>query len=824
MAKTETADPFRQRNLRAGFIGLVLIGGTSLIFVLFISTKTNQISKLSYILDDISTSNSSDGVLLSASFLANNPNGTYPDKSPCYYTRLRKAPKKPDESASNDQKTAKCRKHEPSAKSCEEANKYFNNPNYDPLPRRCSTKNNEDICQVISNSSRELPDFKCDVTVCGGSLVSITKVDAKTGLVASWQDMDPFDVNKVKEMAKKALDEGFSFVFLRCSGFQQVLMFPPKRIQPTVPLKKRININIVVVDSVARTHFFRAMKRSVSAMREIIYDDTIPATVLDFEFFQGISMHTFDNIRPLFSGVTKGNDHFSNVAYTALHPLGIDVLYGHYKKHGYQTMFQEDLCWQDSWGIMLNNLQQHASGQAKWSDFQDVVRKHNVDHFGLTHFSCLVLRGYGRTNPYDYPSEICFNGLHYSKYFFRYIALLTREITQDPNAAPLISYQHFNTGHTPTGTRVTNDDEPLAQFLNAMANDPNTLTIVLSDHGHTRTSYASTDEGQNELYSPFLFMVLPNHVASLLGKQRVEALVKNQQRIFTTLDLHKALMSLHSTDKPSSDYKQAGIFAKIPADRTCSDLPLSPLARCRCEGWDETAEENSPRIKWLAEFAVGTLNDLIQEQYVKGLSDAQSIPGNCVRLLGKSFSSIRQRSKGKSKVTTFDLHVTAHASVPLTEDEVFKVAVSHGDGVYPALKSYSRHSLYNKFKNCADKQVDLKLCICSNKPRTSNTSQYMNEVISSNVFGSKSEVKDISGGCVFLITRSHDGLTLVYEVANLCPVKKQIVFEGSDYYVDISMKLPRTIDAEPNTVHFVISGVRRIMALSYLEFKTRVVR
>ena len=27
-----------------------------------------------------------------------------------------------------------------------------------------------------------------------------------------------------------------------------------------------------------------------------------------------------------------------------------------FKKHGYQTMFQEDNCWHDSWGIVLNNL------------------------------------------------------------------------------------------------------------------------------------------------------------------------------------------------------------------------------------------------------------------------------------------------------------------------------------------------------------------------------------------------------------------------------------------------------------------------------------
>ncbi|EDO37452.1 predicted protein [Nematostella vectensis] len=384
------------------------------------------------------------------------------------------------------------------------------------------------------------------------------------------------------------------------------------------------------------------------------------------------------------------NNHFSRKASKTLHPLGINVLYGHYKKHGYQTIFQEDLCWQDSWGIMLNNLQQHGDGQdngqiplmdaKRWSDFQHVVKSHQIDHLGLTHFSCEVLMQYNRRNPYDGPGHVCLNGLYYSIYFLRYIALMTREIARDFHAAPLISYQHLNTGHTDWGTRVTNDDEPLAQFLNAMAHDPNTLTIVLSDHGHTRTPYASTDEGQNELYSPFLFMVLPNHVASLLGKQRVEALVKNQQRIFTTLDLHKALMFLHSTDKPSSDYKQAGIFAKIPADRTCSDLPLSPLARCRCEGWDEKAEKNSPRIKWLAEFAVGALNDLIQEQYVKGLNPStwnrRSVPGNCVRLLGKSFSNIRQRRDAqKNLLTTFDLHVTAHTSVPLIEDEVFKTCM-----------------------------------------------------------------------------------------------------------------------------------------------------
>ena len=36
--------------------------------------------------------------------------------------------------------------------------------------------------------------------------------------------------------------------------------------------------------------------------------------------------------------------------------LGIDVLYSEYHRRGYQTLFQEDLCWYDHWGIMLSDI------------------------------------------------------------------------------------------------------------------------------------------------------------------------------------------------------------------------------------------------------------------------------------------------------------------------------------------------------------------------------------------------------------------------------------------------------------------------------------
>ena len=41
-------------------------------------------------------------------------------------------------------------------------------------------------------------------------------------------------------------------------------------------------------------------------------------------------------------------------------PLGTEVLYGTFQKWGYQTLFQEDLCWYDIWGSALTDIQRRA--------------------------------------------------------------------------------------------------------------------------------------------------------------------------------------------------------------------------------------------------------------------------------------------------------------------------------------------------------------------------------------------------------------------------------------------------------------------------------
>ena len=191
----------------------------------------------------------------------------------------------------------------------------------------------------------------------------------------------------------------------------------------------------------------------------------------------------------------------------------------------------------------------------------------------------------------------------------------------------MLHYLHLVTGHTSTGTRIRNDDVGLAKYITQLSRDPNTFSIFLSDHGHTRTSFARTVEGRFELSNPLMFAILPENVARILGENKVRSLVENQRRLFTTLDIHRMLMSLNNPAKmQSEDHQVNGILSVLPSNRTCENLPLTPLTRCKCEGWDQKIEDNSQRHIWLAEYAVGQLNNMIQEQFIKGMICNDIVP------------------------------------------------------------------------------------------------------------------------------------------------------------------------------------------------------
>ena len=112
----------------------------------------------------------------------------------------------------------------------------------------------------------------------------------------------------VQEAVETNQKNGFGFLYIKCGDILQSLIFPPilKKVENDSE-RNNINVNVVVLDSVARPHFYRILPRSVGVLRRIAQDPNIKATALDFELFQSVGQQTFDNMRPFFSGVIKGN-------------------------------------------------------------------------------------------------------------------------------------------------------------------------------------------------------------------------------------------------------------------------------------------------------------------------------------------------------------------------------------------------------------------------------------------------------------------------------------------------------------------------------------
>ena len=200
--------------------------------------------------------------------------------------------------------------------------------------------------------------------------------------------------------------------------------------------------------------------------------------------------------------------------------------------------------------------------------------------------------------------------------------MMYNAVARDRRAKPLLSFMHFNTGHEHTGKRIVNIDANMAKFFINMAASSDTLTIIFSDHGNKHAQYSfNSEDGRREVFDPLFFLIVPDGVAERLGRKRMSALAANQKRLFTLLDVHRTLISLNDPERMNSqNFSVAGIFAVLPENRTCADLNLIPLTKCKCEGFDDynPTNDNSDSHKWLAEFALGTLNDAIQKQHMRG--------------------------------------------------------------------------------------------------------------------------------------------------------------------------------------------------------------
>ncbi|KAJ7370443.1 hypothetical protein OS493_032333 [Desmophyllum pertusum] len=627
--------------------------------------------------------------------------GEFPNGTACPYMGIRKFKNSTQSTEQTDKGEEKvsCVSHKPTENDCKQAAKEYD---IHKKSLQC-VQPKTDLCS-IEETWRASPESEltihCDLSPCKGRPVSVTGIHPLEGIVDkekeeyTFKGADALESFLAHFIIVNTLRR-FSFCFLRCKTghkkyVSQILTFPPlleienSEFLPSEKEQSLINVNVVVLDSVSRAHFYRSLPKAVNTLRQIVYNDSINATALDFELLQSSAPYTFHNIRAFMSGKSDFNyiEH-SNGTYQ------IGVLFKKLKNQGYYTLLQEDSCWFDEWGsLFTNNVFQNKTPrnveefQSRWSRFQDIVNSYNVDDYGLSHSSCDVFKQYNVTNQFNRPRRICFGGKVYSEHFLDYSLSVFQGYIDSGRRQPIFAYTHLSPGHEVTGTRIRQIDDALSGYLYSIAHEEDTLTIVFSDHGPKTTKYSfQTMEGRGEIYDSLLFAIVPEKVSNILGLRRVRAMVTNQNRLLTTLDLHNTLMSIGDSERSTSgSYSREGIFSEIPPNRTCADLSIKPSAVCKCEGWDQRFPDNDPQFIFLAEFALGFLNNNIQRNFLTTPNITGGF-GKCQRLVGQRFEKIRRRKVDENYLLTMDL-------VVLPRNEIFEVQLNYPAGISTGKRNY----------------------------------------------------------------------------------------------------------------------------------------
>ena len=795
---------------------------------------------------------------------------SYPKHSTCPYQGLRKplATK-----VSTQTKIPKCRRKPFTPTDCKDVVKYFGE--YGTLkPGKCNTKNAIQICAIAETKTHKREDIKisCDVSPCKGKEISLGLFSDITGKI-EWRVVK--DINRTSKLIKHHIlssSFGPGFALLKCGQAIQALSFPKilKRLEPLENLRqrKRFNINIVVQDSLSRQHFYRALLKTASTFRDIIYDQSIPSTLLEFDKVQSYASNTYRNLQRLFTGQKHVNEKANCEKWIMDHnnempdnktkyscTYGIEEMLRRYKTAGYDTLLQEDHCWHDERNSFLDprkslgRVENETTRLRRWKEYVELVKKLQrwevIGDYGISTLTCDVYKKYNVTNPFnseDVPN-VCFAGRHYGSFLLDYVKKYTK--VNDMAAQPFIAYTHLLTSHDTNGKRIVNDDESLADLFRHAAYLRNTVTIFASDHGTRATEFSAyTSQGRQEISQPLLFMIIPHEVIKLLGPDVMNALVVNQNRLVGIEDLHYSLVSIldNNSNIPRSNVdndeyhkdsnveiiptRLRGLFQPVPLDRTCEQMKLSSDVLCLCEGMDKTVSNDSNAVLWAAEFALGTLNNRIQEQYTTALklksamkvSDFYSY-GTCQRYTGEGITHARTIVAGSQQKFLFSLLVKPFGRKTI---EIFDVEVSfplkqNSRGI--SLNNLNRVSTYNVYEKCADISVDPTLCACD--AHQQNNTQWRNELFlklaSKENFKLKSKTLILDEPCLTIISRAQMRLVKnekwqsafeTYEGVNACAnvtYKLTITFQEAKK-TRISLRNPRSVTLLPRTITFLLTA------------------
>ena len=679
----------------------------------------------------------------------------------------------------------------------------------------CREQSESRICNDLSSSRTNglaSITLNCSMAVCAKNPVTVAIIDEDYGIVR--QPKAYYDITELEKGVRKAvfksLKHGFDFVFLSCikritgkrkmRKVQQVLFLPPlmeekvrenniskseenkeddKTASHTaqdnnnlqnnqLPTVAKPNINVIVLDSISRAHFHRIFPKTSSLMKGINEQSRHKSRILDFRKFQSLAPFTFVNVKSFMTGKQDFTDIKDR-------DIGFHILYEKLKNRGYQTMIQEDTCWYDRWGSILTSNRKRGSTlkhlhtiKQEWKKLSDKISGYHVDNFGLSHLSCFVLAKYGRTNMFNDGSSFCFDGKPLSAHFLAYATRIHMTQESTTNSKAQFTYTHLNIAHESTGKRACILDKHLVDMFKNLYHLNNTVTIIWSDHGAKTSQYSiDTLTGKFETFDAFLFAILPNNFLKNLGNKFEMNLANNQNAVVSAVDLHNSILFMSDFENAlqSKNKQDFGLFTDKTWRQGCAQLPMRDYALCKCVNrykfMDVTAPKDFYDVIWMAEFAIGQLNDKLNKQLGKS---GEEVIGqrNCLWLQGINFRDVIQENRGASKLYVFDILVKYR---PV---QVFNVQILKRNNGLMSLFHWQRTSVYKKFDSCKDGGVSIELCICNKKQN--NQMFDIQEVMNLGMFGVTNNLNYAiaENDCLVLLERHHSKEVISMSIVNKC--------------------------------------------------------
>ncbi|XP_076456688.1 uncharacterized protein LOC143290987 [Babylonia areolata] len=757
------------------------------------------------------------------------------------------------------EREAECRRVSPVPGSCDVADRLFRST----PPAHCDGgQKHVQFCSLTSTDSGHR--VQCSLQQCASHLLGAA-VDVPTGGLKWKRFQSPQALEEWISGLLRPVMEGrrhFGFCFIGCgetseqedgglgylqddtdSFYQidalQILLLPP---QMTAGYASRshsdfdINFNLIFIDSVSRQHFFRSMPDTLKLFEDLTNNNTSGVSVFDFELVQAVRSRTFETLQMLFSGEVDPSVKPFGVLELPPEPLKTEALLKKLKERGYSTLWLEDLCYLWEWGISKDLLVHNKSltPDQTWRRLQKALSKAGIDSLEVTYAMCKVLSENGVPDHFHGPDAVCLNGRHQHDYLLDYLWLYQQTMVK--TGTPFFSFLETNVGHEDSGRRIKTFDRSLQHHLESVLKLKNTVTIIFSDHGNSYGTFIEKSmEGRMELFHPHLFILVPDGVAGTLGPAAMEALRVNQHRLVSHLDLHYALQSLaynHQNTVSEKHFKynvsSRGLLSIVSSSRSCGQIPRIMPNLCICQNFDMAVDSDNYHALF-AHLALAKINTEIQHQFLQSGSQHTQAFGHCRRLVLGDFKNIRKSFNGTTVSLKMDLLVPleepgneSEESLGQAEEETvsrpmeiffvsMEVQLGGNSAVRPGviLERLDRITPYSKFSVCADRGVELRLCVCdvnaTHDPRKSiseTSAAHFDFHLRPEIF-----VADGTGECLQLILKKnkHGG---VFSAANVCTGKVfKVVFSLETSEMIVSDAMPREARVFPGQEEFLCMAV-----------------